>query len=57
MELPAALFGLALIALSAVVAYQWGIKPDRENRKRRAEELNELRRQRQRLAPRRHAHH
>jgi hypothetical protein len=45
MDLFAGLFGLLLLLISVVVAYHWGIKPDREAKKRRAEEaLAEMRR-------------
>ena len=38
MDLSAGLFGLVLVLISVAVAYHWGIKPDREAKKRRAEE-------------------
>ena len=45
MDLSAGLFGVILIAVSVVVAYHWGIKPEREQKKRRAElALAEVRR-------------
>jgi hypothetical protein len=37
MDLSAALFGALLIVVSMVVAYHWGIKPEREEKQRRAE--------------------
>jgi hypothetical protein len=46
MDFSAAIFGLTIVAISAWIAYQWGIKPDRERRKLRNEQLlAELRRQ------------
>jgi len=46
MDLFASLFGLILMTLGVGVTYQWGIKPDREKKKRRAEQIRaELRRQ------------
>jgi hypothetical protein len=46
MDLYATIFGFILIALSLGVTYHWGIKPDREEKKRRAElALGEMRRQ------------
>ncbi|HKB67633.1 MAG TPA: hypothetical protein VKC61_17375 [Pyrinomonadaceae bacterium] len=45
MDLFAGLFGLILLTLGVGVTYQWGIKPDREEKKRRAEQVRaELRR-------------
>jgi hypothetical protein len=45
MDLFATIFGLILLALSVGVTYHWGIKPDREKKKRRAEQTRaELRR-------------
>jgi len=41
MDLFAGLFGLILLTLGVGVTYQWGIKPDRENKKRRAEQIRE----------------
>jgi hypothetical protein len=47
MDLFAAIFGFALLSVAAVVTYLWGIKPDREQKKRRAEQMRaEYRRQR-----------
>ena len=37
MDLLPTLFGLVLLTLAVGVTYQWGIKPDREEKKRRAE--------------------
>lgn len=46
MDLFASLFGIALLILAVGVTYQWGIKPDREEKKRRAELIRaEMRRQ------------
>jgi hypothetical protein len=45
MDFFAGLFGLILLMLSVAVAYHWGIKPDREEKKRRAARvLAEMRR-------------
>jgi peptidoglycan/LPS O-acetylase OafA/YrhL len=47
MELSAVLFSFAIIVLSAWIAFQWVIKPEREERRRQAERLHaEMRRQR-----------
>jgi hypothetical protein len=47
MDLFASLFGVTLLAVSVGVAYHYGIKPDREEKKRQTErDLAELRRQR-----------
>ena len=46
MDLFATIFGVALFTLSIGVTYLWGIKPDRELKKRQAERIRaELRRQ------------
>jgi hypothetical protein len=46
MDLLATMFGLAMLLLSAFVAYHWGIKPERQEKKRRAElALAQMRRQ------------
>ena len=46
MDLLAWLFGIVLLILAVGVTYQWGIKPDRQEKKRRAEQIRaELRRQ------------
>ena len=46
MDFLAGLFSFILITLSVVITYHWGIKPDREAKKRRAQQaLAELRRQ------------
>ena len=46
MDLFASLFGSILLVLSVGVTYHYGIKPDRDEKKRRAEQgLAELRRQ------------
>lgn len=39
MDLFAGLFGLVLLTLGVGLTYQWGIKPDRENKKRKAEQM------------------
>ena len=45
MDLFATVFGLILLTLGVGVTYQWGIKPDREEKKRRAEQVRaEMRR-------------
>jgi hypothetical protein len=45
MDFFAGLFGLTLLTISVVLAYQWGIKPERELKRRRAEQaLAEMRR-------------
>jgi hypothetical protein len=45
MDLFAGLFGLFLLIFSIIMAYHWGIKPDREMKKRMAEKaLAEMRR-------------
>ena len=45
MDFLAGLFSFILITLSVVITYHWGIKPDREAKKRRAQQaLAELRR-------------
>jgi hypothetical protein len=47
MDLFALLFGGVLTLSSVVLAYHWGIKPEREAKKRRAERaLEEIRRRR-----------
>ena len=38
MDLFASIFGFILVALSVAVTYHYGIKPDREEKKRRAEQ-------------------
>ena len=44
MDFLAGLFSIIMLSLSAVITYQWGIKPDREAKKRRAQQaLAELR--------------
>lgn len=46
MDIFATVFGLLLLALGVGVTYKWGIKPDREQKKLRAEQMRaELRRQ------------
>jgi hypothetical protein len=45
MDLFASIFGLILVGSSLVVTYQWGIKPDREAKQRRAKQAqDEIRR-------------
>jgi hypothetical protein len=45
MDFFAGFFGLFLLTVSVIVAYHWGIKPDREEKKRKAERaLLEMRR-------------
>jgi hypothetical protein len=47
MDFFAGLFGLTLLLVSLLVAYHYGVKPDREEKKRRVEqELAEMRRKR-----------
>jgi hypothetical protein len=47
MDLLAALFGASIIAFSLVLVYRFGIKPEREQKKRQAELMhNQIRRQR-----------
>jgi len=41
MDLFATLFGLILLAVGVGVTYLWGIKPDREQKKRRAEQVRQ----------------
>ena len=46
MDLLAFLFGISLLAVAVAVTYLWGIKPEREQKKRHAEQIRaELRRQ------------
>ena len=45
MDFSAGLFGLSLVIFSVVLAYQLGIKPEREEKRRRAQKaLAEMRR-------------
>jgi hypothetical protein len=45
MDFFAGFFGLTLLTISVVLAYRWGIKPEREKKRRRAEQaLAEMRR-------------
>jgi hypothetical protein len=47
MDLLAALFGLSLLTISFLLVYRYGIKPERDEKKRRAELVNnEIRRRR-----------
>ena len=39
MEIPDVIFSLTIIVLSAWIAYNWVIKPEREERRRKTEEL------------------
>jgi peptidoglycan/LPS O-acetylase OafA/YrhL len=39
MEIPDVIFSLTIIVLSAWIAYNWVIKPEREERRRRTEQL------------------
>ncbi|HUS09017.1 MAG TPA: hypothetical protein VMZ30_01035 [Pyrinomonadaceae bacterium] len=51
MDLYATMFGLGMLLLSLMVAYHWGIKPERE-KKRRAERASaEMRQQTRRRQP------
>lgn len=54
MEIPDIIFSLTIIVLSALIAYNWVIKPEREERRRKtAQLLAEMRQHRgQRLAKR-----
>lgn len=50
MDLLAALFGLSLITSSLLLVYRYGIKPERDEKKRRAELMqNEIRRRRREI--------
>ena len=56
MDFFAGLFSLALLIVSLLVAYHFGIKPEREEKKRRAEQaLAEMRRKRWEALRKRHA--
>jgi len=50
MDLSAAIFGFVLFVLSVGITYHWGIKPDREARKRRAKQIREAARRQQELS-------
>jgi peptidoglycan/LPS O-acetylase OafA/YrhL len=39
MEIPDVVFSLTIIVLSAWIAYNWVIKPEREERRRKTEQL------------------
>jgi len=52
MDLLAALFGSSLIAFSLILVYRHGIKPEREEKKRKAELMHEQIRRRRRDAVR-----
>ena len=47
MDLSAAIFGLMLFILSVGITYHWGIKPEREAKKRRAQQIREAARRQQ----------
>gem|GEM_PF-2883584 len=47
MDLSASLFGLTLFVIGLIITYQWGIRPEREQKKRRAERAHGDRRRRQ----------
>ena len=50
MEIQDFVFALTIIGVSAWIAYQWVIKPEREQRRRKLEQLrSEMRRRGQRL--------
>jgi len=51
MDLLAAAFGLSLVAASLILVYRFGIRPEREEKKRQAELMqNDLRRRRREAA-------
>ncbi len=51
MDLLAAAFGSSLIAVSLILVYRFGIRPEREEKKRQAELMhNEIRRRRREAA-------
>jgi len=51
MDLFATIFGLGMLIVSIALAYRWGIKPDRQQKRLRAEKaLAELRQQRPRAS-------
>jgi hypothetical protein len=57
MDLFASIFGIILVTVSLGVTYQFGIKPDREAKKRRAKQaLDEMRRQHWERLRKRSAH-
>jgi len=39
MEIPDIIFSLTIVVLSALIAYNWVIKPEREERRRKTEQL------------------
>ena len=46
MDVLAVIFGITLVSAAFAVTYLWGIKPEREQKKRQAEQIRaELRRQ------------
>lgn len=52
MDLSAFTFAFVMFLLGAWLTYQWGIKPDRETRKRKVEDLNaQLRRANRNASP------
>ncbi|HEV7744597.1 MAG TPA: hypothetical protein VGO56_06355 [Pyrinomonadaceae bacterium] len=54
MDLFAGVFGFTLFILSVGITYHWGIKPEREAKKRRAEQLREAARLQQEKSRRRY---
>ena len=52
MDLLAAAFGLSLVAASLILVYRFGIRPEREEKKRQAELMQNDLRQRRREAAR-----
>jgi hypothetical protein len=38
MDFFAGLFGVGLLTISVLLAYRWGVKPDRDEKKRRAQQ-------------------
>ena len=51
MDVLAAAFGLSLVTASLILVYRFGIRPEREEKKRQAELMqNELRRRRREAA-------
>ena len=51
MDVLAAAFGLSLVAASLILVYRFGIRPEREEKKRQAELMqNDLRRRRREAA-------
>ncbi len=52
MDLLAGLFGASLIAVSLILVYRFGIRPEREEKKRQAELMHDEIRRRRREAAR-----